>query len=124
MKPARIVAFAAKEAWEMWLVYLIKRAGEGLDERETALTKSSFMMGWETRGIHEAREDKDVKSIAWYMADCTGERVTWGDTIYVDPQPYECYANAISNADKIEPEGAPHSWQPLVLRKVYHASKD
>jgi hypothetical protein len=109
-------------AWEMWRTQLEKY---NLTDRDITLSKSSFEMGWEARGVHEAREDKDIEPIAWYVADKNGNPVTWICPLSNKFDPTEGgFAHHPSIADTNEPKGAPHSWQPLVPRKAYHANKD
>ena len=124
MNPNRLLALCLKETWEMWWPYLTKNCGGHLTEREIALTKSSFEMGWQARGIHEEKEANDVVPLMWYLADKDLNPVPWGKTVHFQPEPGYGFWSDAANADKIEPEHAPHLWQPLVRKVHYdHPSK-
>ncbi len=116
MNAKRLLTLCLKEAWDMWLPYLTKNAGDFITKRETVLSESSFGMGWEARGIHNEKEAEDVEVVAWYLVD-KDYQVKWAEVVHFDPRHGGDFSQHPAIADRNYPNDAPHSWQPLV-RKV------
>ena len=118
MSTPRMNKLFLQEAYCMWLPILKKCCGNYLNDREYTIASSCFSTGWEARGVHESREAKDVQPIFWCIVDKNGKAVSWKTPTCVNPSKSSCAANELDNVNQCDPETAPHSWQPLIVKEA------